>query len=297
MARIGGDWRRATGSGQQRHHPVGLDLEQALQHAAGLVGRQAAVEQQDPQIAVVSGQKVGAGHTGVVSNLRACDSMPAKHRRQLRCVGHTWVRMLLYRGMQSRDRPPRNARQPAGGQQGCSGAFEGLRFRAIGVDAVAGKLSVPLPLQAQAGTKGDAEWCGAARRRCNAVLLAKLNQMPKFVLALRTVDQHRHMRRTRRRLNRYRRAGVELMGQRQPLDMIGRQARHDMLRNVLSRLPQQRPQASPASRPRQADASPRDCRRRRAPPPHPGPPCERTRYTPRAPRRWSTACPGSCPRR
>jgi hypothetical protein len=38
------------------------------------------------------------------------------------------------------------------------------------------------------------------------MLLAKLNQMPKFVLALRTVDQHRHMRRTRRRLNRYRRA-------------------------------------------------------------------------------------------
>ena len=44
--------------GEQRHHPVGLDLEQALHHAAGLPEAHLAVEQEEAREAVLADAEI-----------------------------------------------------------------------------------------------------------------------------------------------------------------------------------------------------------------------------------------------
>ena len=104
--------------------------------------------------------------------------------------------------------PPSHVRErlAAGRLQGRGERLERLRFRAVGVDPIAGEFSVLLPLKAQGRTPRYAELSVAAHRRGNTVALAKPDQVIDLALVLRFVDQHRQVLRPPRRLHRYRRA-------------------------------------------------------------------------------------------
>ena len=213
--------------GEQRHHAVGLDLEQALQHAAGLVGGEAAVQQQHARKAVLAGAEIRAGDARAVGHFGARDGVAVEPCREVG-RGRTRRRLhALHAGMQGRHRGARDARQPARRELGCRGGGEGLGLSPAGVDAVARELAMALPLQAQARSQRDAELGGARRGRLQAVLLAQAAQVLQFALALRAVDQHGHMRGPRRGLDGHRRPRMHLVGQREPVRVVGRQPDHD----------------------------------------------------------------------
>ena len=62
--------------GRERHHAVGLDLEQALHHAAGLTQAHLAVEHEEAREAVLADAEVGVGPASPFGH-RAADTVSA----------------------------------------------------------------------------------------------------------------------------------------------------------------------------------------------------------------------------
>ena len=63
---------------EQRHHPVGLDLEQPLQHTPGLARHEMPVKHQEAYVPILLNPKVGEREPGACPDFRADDDAPGE---------------------------------------------------------------------------------------------------------------------------------------------------------------------------------------------------------------------------
>ena len=175
---------------QQRQRAVGLDLEQPLHHAPGLVARERGVEEQEARAAVGVQPEVGVGLADAVAERGADHRVAAEVHRQRGGVARRLGRGQQ-RGVRGDDRLAGQRAQPALGQ--LRGGVARERRGGVGARCdprVARELAVPLPFQAQRAER-QAQVGGLRVGRRQPVGLGQPREVGALRVALAGLDQHR----------------------------------------------------------------------------------------------------------
>ena len=217
-------FRARDGQREERQHPVRLDLEQPLQHAARLPRCQAAVDDDEARPAVVVDAEVRERESCAVADLPADDDVAIEVRGEPVRVGRP-VRPAHQLRVRGDDRPSRDRGQPAVGQEALGRLAERLRARARHEERVARELGVPLPLDADRAD-AIAEVGGTGTGRRHAVRAAQRGQVFAFAVAVGGVDQDRDVGGPLRCRERRVRSRVHLVGQREAIGVVGGKAGH-----------------------------------------------------------------------
>ena len=219
LAGEGGHRRARRGQREQRHHAVGLDLEEALQHAPGAAARQRAIEHDEAAEAVVVDAEVGQHRSGAVADLRADEVVAREQRRVIAGVGRS--RAAAHQlGVPGEHELARQRRRPALGQRGERGGGKRRGIVPWRVHGVGRELGVPLPADA-AGAELGAEVARIGRRSGHPEARAEVRHA-REILRPRLGRRHQgEVARAQRRLMRLVGARVHLVREVETLRMVG----------------------------------------------------------------------------
>ena len=162
---------RASGKARQGEHAIGLDLQQALQHAAGAAPAHAAIEQQEAGKAVLMDAEIGKRRRTTVGHLRTRQRIAGEMRRDRFNVRLSFG-TRQQRHMRRYDQAAGQGVQPLRRQRLGRRLRERLAVGAGFEHGVAAELAVALPAQAECAAIGD-EVARLRRRQLAAVAQAQ----------------------------------------------------------------------------------------------------------------------------
>jgi hypothetical protein len=206
---------------EQRHHAIGLDLEEPLQHPSRLEGDEMPIEDQEAHEAVAVDPEIGERDAcGGAPDLGA-DDIAVEMRFDVVTVGRL-ERELGELCARRDDRLSGDRGEPALGKRSGGKLAEPFTALARREECVAGELGMALPFDTH-GSERRTEVRRIGRRRRHAELPAQLGEVKNFALALIPVERHREILAVLRRRQRLVRTRVHLVRQHDTLRMVGRQ--------------------------------------------------------------------------